>query len=130
MSGLPTAQTSVPATLRRCRPMRLVLAGLLALSLGGLALALNDPKPGGDQPQSRADRLKALRDGQKSPAAEYRKALASAKTDEEKQAAQKDYSQKLAAARKKVAEEAMKLAEENPKDEVGLEALKLLIAGT
>jgi hypothetical protein len=110
--------------------MRALMAGFLALSLGGLALALDDPKPGGDQPQSRADRLKALQKEQTEPAAEYRKALSSAKTAEEKQAASRELSQKLAAARKKVAEEAMKLAEEDPKDEVGLEALKMLMTGT
>jgi hypothetical protein len=109
--------------------MRVLMAGLLALSLGGLALALDDPKPGGEQPKSRADRLKALQDGQKAPATEYRKALASAKTDEEKQAARTEYSEKLAAARTKMAQEALKLAQEDPKDEVGLEALKMLMTG-
>src|SRR5688500_17930410 len=87
MTWLDTADNAVPATLRRCKPMRTVMAGLLALSLGGLALAADDPKPGGGQPQSRADRLKALRDEQAKPVAEYRKELESAKTTEEKQAA-------------------------------------------
>jgi len=110
--------------------MRALMAGLLALSLGGLALALDDPKPGGDQPQTRADRLKALQEEQRQPATEYRKALAAAQTDEEKQAAQREYSQKLTALRRKVAEQAQKLADEDPKDEVGLEALKMLMNGT
>jgi hypothetical protein len=105
------------------------MAGLLALSLGGLGLALDDSKPGGEQPKSRADRLKALQKEQSAPAAEYRKALAEAKTDDEKQAARTDYSKKLAAARTKAAEEALKLAQEDPKDEVGLEALKMLMTG-
>lgn len=109
--------------------MRVLMAGLLALSLGGLALALDDPKPGGDQPKSRADRLKALQEEQRQPAAEYRKALASAKTDEEKQAARTEYSQKLAAARTKATAEAQKLVQEDPKDDVGLEALKILMSG-
>jgi hypothetical protein len=107
--------------------MRVVMAGMLALSLGGLALALDGPKPGGGQPPSRADRLKALRDEQAKPTAEYRKALESAKTDEEKKALAREYSRKLVATRTKVAEQALALAQEDPKDDVALEALKLLL---
>jgi hypothetical protein len=110
--------------------MRLVMAGVLALSLGGLALALDDPKPGGEQPKSRADRLKALRSEPTPSIAEYRKALEAAKTAEEKTAAARTYNQKLIAARRKVAEEALKLVEEDAKDDVGLEALKILLSGT
>src|SRR5262245_12442108 len=122
MSRLYTANNAVPATLWRCRPMRLVMAGFLVLSLGGLALALDDPKPGGDQPQSRSERIKALKEEQTQPAVEYRKALSSANTAEEKQAAAREYSKKLAAARTKVTEGALKLVQEDPKDDVGLEA--------
>jgi hypothetical protein len=88
---------------------------------------LDDPKPGGAQPQSRADRLQALKDEQAKPMAEYRKAIESAKTTEEKQAAATEYSQKLVATRAKVAEQALALAQEDPKDDVGFEALKLLM---
>jgi hypothetical protein len=109
--------------------MRVLMAGLLALSLGGLALALDDPKPGGEQPRSRADRLQALRDEQTRPPAEYRKAIEAAKTPEEKQAAAREYMRKLTAARTTVAEQAWKLVEEDPKDDVALEALKLLMTG-
>ena len=67
--------------------MRIMLAWLLTLSFGGLALALQEPTPGREQPQSRADWLKALRDEQARPTSEYRKALDSAKTDDEKKVA-------------------------------------------
>src|SRR5262245_26393995 len=107
--------------------MRVMMAGLLALALGGLALALDDPKPGGAQPQSRADRLQALRDEQAKPMAEYRKAIESAKTTEERQTAANEYNRKLVATRAKVAEQALALAQEDPKDDIGFEALKLLM---
>src|SRR5436305_11425108 len=98
--------------------MRAVMAGLLTLSLGGLALALDDLKPGGAQPQSRADRLQAIRDEQSRPLEEYRKALGSAKTAEEKQATAREYTKTMTAARTAAAEGASKLVEEDPKDDV------------
>jgi hypothetical protein len=101
------------------------MAGLLALSLGGLALALDDPKPGGSPQQSRAERLQALL--QAWPLAEFHKALDSAKTTEEKQAVSREYGRRLSASRTKAIELALALVQEDPKDDVGLEALKVLL---
>jgi hypothetical protein len=106
--------------------MRVLMAGLFALSLGGLALAFDDKKPEGDKPESRADRLKAIQAEQAKPAAEYRKVIADAdKTAQEKTAAQREYTKALTAMRPKLAEKAMALALEDPKDDVALDALML-----
>jgi len=103
--------------------MRRLWAGVLALSLGGLALAWDDPKTEGKQdPPSRADRLKAAKkdydDFMKDFMPKYREA--GAKEDKK---LQEELMKGYTEARKKAGDAAFKLAEEDPKDDAGLEAM-------
>jgi len=100
----------------------LLLAGIVALLLGGPILAQDDSKAEG---KSRADRLKAVRDEGTQASMEYRRALGAAKTDPEKRAAASTYSKSLNTLRPKQVREALAIAKENPKDDVGYDALVL-----
>jgi hypothetical protein len=108
--------------------MRTLLAGLLAFSLGGLALAANEPPPEGKKAgasASRADRLKALQAEWNEAVAAARKALQEAKTNEERTAARRTSSQRLNELQPVVAEKALALAKEDPKDGTGFDAALL-----
>jgi hypothetical protein len=101
--------------------MRTVMAGLLALSLGGLALALDDQKAG-EQSGSRADRLKAIQKASAAATSAAAKAFQDAKTDEEKTAARAAFTKASNEARAKALKDALALAKEDPKDDVGFDA--------
>jgi hypothetical protein len=100
--------------------MRRLWAGVLALSLGGLALAWDDPKTEGKQDTpSRADRLKAVQKEYTDAMLAFGKEFQKAETDEEKTEI-RNKAQKL---RPEVIEKALAIAKEDPKDDVGFDAL-------
>jgi hypothetical protein len=101
--------------------MRQLLAGVLALSLGGLSLAWDDPKTEAKKdPPSRADRLKAVvkeyQDTQRRVSSQYFEA----KDDKAKQ---EELQKEGLESRKKASDAAWAIMEENPKDDDGLDAL-------
>lgn len=101
--------------------MRRLWAGVMAFSLAGLALAWDDPKTEGKQdPPSRADRLKAVQKEYTDSMQTLSKEFQKAEKDEEK-AAIRDKAMKL---RPKVAESALAIAKEDPKDDVGFDAIQ------
>jgi len=102
--------------------MRRLWVGVLALSFGGLALAWDDPKTEGkkDDPPSRADRLKAVQNEFSEAMLALNKEFQKAEKDEEK-AEIRDKAMKL---RPKAAEGAIAIAKEDPKDDVGFEAIQ------
>jgi hypothetical protein len=100
--------------------MRRLWASVLALSLGGLALAWDDPKTEGKQdPPSRADRLKAVKKEYMDAMSELGKEFQKAETDEEKT----DIRNKAQKLRPAVLEKTLAIAKEDPKDDVGFDAI-------
>lgn len=101
--------------------MRRLWAGVLAFSLGGLALAWDDPKTEGKKdPPSRADRLKAVQSEYAESMQALNKAFQKAENDKEKS----DIRDKAMKLRPKAAEGAIALAKEDPKDDVGFQAIQ------
>ncbi|HEY2785490.1 MAG TPA: hypothetical protein VGJ05_11005 [Fimbriiglobus sp.] len=101
--------------------MRRLLAGVLALSLGGLALAWDDPKTEGKKdPPTRADRLKAVQKDYADAMTALGKDFQKAETDKEKDEI-REKAQKL---RPKAADRAIAIAKEDPKDDVGFLAIQ------
>jgi hypothetical protein len=101
--------------------MRLLMVGIVALCLGGLILAQDDTKSGD---KSRAERLKALTQETAKAAAELRQATTEAGDDQAKRnEARAKYMATLTKLRPKMAEGALAIAKEDPKDDVGFDAL-------
>lgn len=100
--------------------MRLALAGALALCCC-IGLSAQDDKSG--DAKARADRLKAIQGEMIKATAEARKKIGELKDASEKTAAQRELTKTMTEMRPKLAEKAMALAKENPKDDVAMDAL-------
>ena len=105
--------------------MRRLWAGVLVLSFGGLALAWDDQPPEGKKdPPSRADRLKAVQNEYSDGMSALSKDFQKAETDKEKN----EIRDKLPGLRSKTAEAAIAIAVEDPKDDVGFQAIQYVMS--
>jgi hypothetical protein len=103
--------------------MRRLWAGVLVLSLGGLALAWDDPKTEGKKdPPGRAERLKEVEKAQADFMKDFMPKYREANDKKEKETVS-ELMKGYQASRKKAAEAAWAIAEENPKDDAGLAAM-------
>jgi len=96
---------------------------VLALSLGGLALAWDDPPEGKKDPPTRADKLKAVQDDYAKAVRELNEELQKAETVQEKN----EVRAKLPKLRTETAEKALEVAKDDPKDDVGFDAIKVAL---
>jgi AhpC/TSA family len=94
--------------------MRLWAVGLLAAALIAPALAADDKK---DEPPGRAERFQAIQKDFQAAVPKLREAIQEAKSPEERQ-------EVMAKATKPFVDRAVKLAEEDPKDDVAFQALQ------
>jgi len=103
--------------------MRRLWAGVLALSLGGLALAWDDPPEGKKDPPTRAEKVKAVQDDYTKAVRGLNEELQKAETAKEKN----EVRAKLPKLRTEAAEKALEIAKEDPKDDAGFDAIKLAL---
>ena len=100
--------------------MRSLFAAAIALCWFGAMSAQNDQSA---DVKERADRLKAIQAEMTKSTAEAREKIADLTDAAEKRTAQQALNRTMMEMRPKLAEKAMALAKENPKDEVGFDAL-------
>ena len=100
--------------------MRTILAGVLALCWCGHIVAQNEQSA---DAKARADQLKAIQAEMTKVTAEARKKIAKLTDANEKRIAQQALTRTMNELRPKLAEKSIALAQENPRDEVGLDAL-------
>lgn len=100
--------------------MRSLFAAAIALCWFGAMSAQNDQSA---DTKERADRLKAIQAEMTKSTAEARKKIADLTDAAEKRTAQQELNRTMMEMRPKLAEKAMALAKENPKDDVGFDAL-------
>lgn len=100
--------------------MRTMIAGVIALCWCGLSLAQDQPTA---DAKARAERLKAIQSEMTQATAAARQKVNELKDAAEKRTAQQALMRTMNELRPKLAEKALALAKENPKDDVGLDAL-------